>query len=168
MKVLFEPKEKHATILIVTVLLIALAIIFISQLDYQASACAASPTAYGFWLMASMFMFGLIPATIISIIYWLTDGFKIAQIMFWTILVSTALLIASNLEDCMYFLFGARDCFPTNTANWNWMLQAKLFGFWDTTNQVEWTIIFLLILALFLTAVIMKLPNNNEKATATE
>jgi hypothetical protein len=56
-----------------------------------------------------------------------------------TVIGSTLILIFSGFEDCMYiFLNGG---FPPNDVNWNWMWQAKLFWFWGTTNQIEWTII---------------------------
>ena len=150
-----EPKEKYTLILITSILLIALSIAVASQLDTQViDSCASN---YNFWFNAVMFMPGLIVATVLGLVYW---G-KIGTVMFCSVIVSTLLLIESGFEDLMYFL--TYRGLPLNSVNWNWMWQAKTFGFWNSTNQVEWTIIFLLITAIFLFIMIKIIGKETDK-----
>ena len=160
MKVQLELKEKYTLILTTSVLLIALSITVASQLDNQV--INAYSSNYNFWFNAVMFTPGLIVATVLGLVYW---G-KIGTVMFCSVTVSTHLLIESGFEDLMYFL--TYRGLPLNSVNWNWMWQAKYIGngFWDTTNQVEWAIIFLLVTAIFLfimTKIIGKEADKNEK-----
>ena len=158
MKVQLELKEKYTLILTTSVLLIALSITVASQLDNQV--INAYSSNYNFWFNAVMFTPGLIVATVLGLVYW---G-KIGTAMFCSIITSTLLLIESGFEDLMYFL--TYRGLPLNSVNWNWMWQAKTFGFWNSTNQVEWTIIFLLVTAIFLfimTKIIGKEVDKHEK-----
>ena len=155
MKVQLELKEKYTLILTTSVLLIALSITVASQLDNQV--INAYSSNYNFWFNAIMFTPGLIVATVLGLVYW---G-KIGTAMFCSIITSTLLLIESGFEDLMYFL--TYRGLPLNSVNWNWMWQAKTFGFWNSTNQVEWTIIFLLITAIFLFIMIKIIGKETDK-----
>lgn len=144
MKVQLELKEKYTLILTVSVLLVALSIAVASQLDNQV--INAYSSNYNFWFNATMFTPGLIVATVLGLVYW---G-KIGTAMFCSVTVSTILIIESGFEDLMYFL--TYRGLPLNSVNWNWMWQAKYIGngFWCTSEQIMWAIIFLLITAIFL------------------
>ena len=162
MKVQLELKEKYTLILTTSVLLIALSITVASQLDNQV--INAYSSNYNFWFNAVMFTPGLIVATVLGLVYW---G-KIGTAMFCSIITSTLLLIESGFEDLMYFL--TYRGLPLNSVNWNWMWQAKYIGngFWDTTNQVEWTIIFLLVTAIFLFIMIKIIGKETDKNEKTK
>lgn len=140
-------------VIILAVLAIFLAVSVAANLDYQVmqhapfvSGQEAQYLIYGFWFTAVMFMFGFGIACALGYVY---RASKAGGVLFGTVVVATALLIISGFEDCMYFLLG-QGSFPANNVNWDWMIQAKWWGFWNTTDVIAWLSIWLLILALFL------------------
>jgi hypothetical protein len=143
-------------ILVVSVLLVVLAIAVFSMLDFTYLQHAPYVTgeqqasfSYGFWFNAAMSTVGFVVASLLLVFYW-DSRRKLGICLFGTVIGSTAIIIGSGLEDCLYFLLGAHG-FPANNVIWTWMYEYKYFQwhFWNTTSQILWTIFWLSILAVF-------------------
>ncbi len=97
---------------------------------------------YSFWLAVTLSMPGIAMSVVTCAIYW---PFKrIRTVLPAAILACTFVLLISGLEDWIYFAFGANEL-PPPDMRWNWLLQNRIFGFWDTTTQVVWTLLWMLI-----------------------
>jgi magnesium-transporting ATPase (P-type) len=141
-------------IVVVAVLVIVLAIAVFSMLDFTYLQHAPYVTGeqqasemYGFWFNMAMFTVGFAIASLLKTFYW---DLPIGNYLFGTVIVSTVILIASGLEDCLYFALGAGR-FPANNIIWTWMYEYEYFNwhFWNTTAQVVWTLLWLSILTAF-------------------
>ncbi len=157
-RVRYVPKFSR-WIIVIAVLAVMLAIAVAANLDYQVMQHApyvagqqAASERYGFWFNFVLFMFGFVPALLLGYLY---RASKAGVVLFGTIVVATAIVIFANFEDCMYFLLGQRS-FPANNVNWNWMWQANAIGrgFWNTSDQILWTVTWLIVLSLFLMLVL--------------
>lgn len=127
--------------LVLAVVLIAVAIMVASKLDYAANSVMLSapnaeqqPEIYSFWFNSVMVMFGLVLAIALGVVYE-------SVTMTVTIIASTAILIIGSFEDIMYFLLG-QGYLPANNVSWNWMFEFRLFGVWNTSLQIFWTVIW--------------------------
>ena len=96
---------------------------------------------YLFWFTALILMFGFGCAALIKVAY---SYSPVGNYLAGMVVVADIILYVGNFEDDMYFLLGQHG-FPSNNIQWSWMYQYKLFGFWTTTNQIEWSIFWLLI-----------------------
>ncbi len=94
---------------------------------------------YASWLAVNISMPGIAMSVLTCAFYWKFKRIRI--ILPLAILACTLILLISGLEDCIYFLFG-QNAFPAANQNWNWLLQSRLFGFWNTTIHIIWTIIW--------------------------
>lgn len=126
--------------LVIAVVLVAVFIVIAAQVDWQVSGFAKSPSVYADLFNLEMFFVGFALALALGLVYR-------NIVLFIGIVGSTLILLASNFEDCMYFLFNGG--FPLNNVNWTWMKQVNFAWFWDTSSQIEWTIIWMLILGIF-------------------
>lgn len=129
--------------LVLAVILVAVAIMVASKLDYAVMQHAPFTTGqqqqseiYGFWFSSTMVMFGVILAVALGVVYE-------SVVLGITVVASTAILLFGNFEDCMYFALG-QGYFPANSTNWQWMWQSQssFFGFWNTPDQILWTIMW--------------------------
>ena len=98
-------------------------------------------THYWFWLGALMIMFGFACAALIKVAYAYSP---ISNYLAGMVVATDIILVIAGFEDDMFFLLGQHG-FPSNSVQWNWMYEYKIFGFWTTTNQIEWGIFWILI-----------------------
>jgi len=96
---------------------------------------------YWFWLTVLILAFGFCCAALMKVTY---SYSPVGDYLAGMVVVADILLYVGNFEDDMYFLLGQHS-FPSNTTQWTWMEQYKLFGFWTTSNQIVWSIFWLLI-----------------------
>lgn len=108
---------------------------------------------YIFWVSATMLMFGIAEAVLIIVIFRFSP---IRFILSGTVLLSTIIVIFSGLEDIIFFAI--QGGLPADNVNWKWMWQARVWGFWNSTEQAMWTIFWLgavLPIVLFVSIKIM-------------
>ena len=144
------------TIIILSVSLIIIAIALApTMLDYNVNTLhggydLTSPSGiqqfqdYTNWFTLLMASFGILVALILLAVYYKSP---IGKILFGTIISSTAIILFSGFEDCMYFILG-NHVFPPESTNWVWMWQSKtsLFGYyWVSSRQIEWTLFWMVI-----------------------
>ncbi len=97
---------------------------------------------YAFWLAVTLSMPGIAMSVVTCAIYWSVK--RVRAVLPGAILACTFVLLVSGLEDWIYFALGANEL-PAPDMRWNWLLQNRVFGFWDTTTQVVWTMLWMLI-----------------------
>ena len=103
---------------------------------------------YSFRTLPSKQFLGL-PTTVISITAFLQTILQmvlIATVFVWTsnkkLTFCAGLLYLANLEDCFYFIIDIAlgGFVPTNLF---WMPQYHIFGFWNISHQIIWSIVLL-------------------------
>ncbi len=97
---------------------------------------------YASWLAINISLPGVAMSVLTCAFYWNSKHIRTRLPL--AILACTLILLISGLEDCIYFTFGQK-AFPEANQNWSWLLQSRLFGFWNTTMHIIWTIIWLFI-----------------------
>jgi hypothetical protein len=112
-----------------------------SQYDLNNSVEYIEFENYAFWFGLSMSMPGIAISVVTCAIYWSVKGVRVMLPV--AVLACTLILLISGLEDLIYFALGANG-FPAANMNWNWLLQSRLFGFWNTTIHVIWTAFWVL------------------------
>jgi len=96
---------------------------------------------YASWFGLSLSLPGIAMSILTCVFFWSFRNVRV--ILPAAILVCTLILLVSGLEDCFYFMLGANG-FPAAEMNWNWLLQSRLFGFWNTTVHAIWTTFWVL------------------------
>ena len=116
-------------------------------------------------LTIAMIMFGVVAIAIVLAICGDTLTGKLLSL---GIGLTIAYFLIGSAEDVLYFLWGMHGL-PPDTLCWSWMWEYKYFadriwGYWDSSNQVLWTLLWVAVITpITWAAIVSKLHNSKKK-----